>query len=123
MTYRTYVSTTSPSAKTDAFITYRSNSGTNTLNSPKNRAWDGDTASWSSETIRRRNYFQPQSIQNLIRENNAHQIYSVIQTGRKSGMCTMNQSLSELVKNNSISMEEAKRRSQDPDETLRALAR
>lgn len=49
MTYRTYVTATSTTAKTDAFIAYRSNTGTSTLDSPKNRGWDGDTAAWSSE--------------------------------------------------------------------------
>jgi len=49
MTFRSYVSATSASAKTDAFVAYRSNTGTNTLNSPKNRVWDGDTASWGNE--------------------------------------------------------------------------
>ena len=56
------------------------------------------------------------SVRNLIRENNVHQIYSIIQTGRKFGMHTMNQSLSELVKSEVISTEEAHRRSQDPEE-------
>lgn len=37
------------SAKTDAFIAYRSNTGTNRLSSPKSRTWTGSIASWSSE--------------------------------------------------------------------------
>jgi hypothetical protein len=49
MTFRSYVSATSSTSKTDAFIAYRSNTGTNTINSPKNRAWDGDTAAWGGE--------------------------------------------------------------------------
>ena len=49
MTYRSYVNATSASAKTDAFVAYRSNTGTNTVNSPKNRVWDGDTATWNNE--------------------------------------------------------------------------
>jgi hypothetical protein len=49
MTFRSYVSATSTTTKTDAFIAYRSNTGTDTLNSPKNRNWDGDTAAWGGE--------------------------------------------------------------------------
>lgn len=56
------------------------------------------------------------SIQNLIRENNLPQIYSCIQTGRKFGMQTMNQSLADLCNNGEISLEEAYRRTLDRDE-------
>jgi len=59
-------------------------------------------------------------IQNLVRENQVHQIYSLIQTGRKYGMCTMNQSLSELVTSNRITYNEALKHTLD-DEELAAL--
>jgi hypothetical protein len=49
MTFRSYVSASNTTAKTDAFIAYRSNTGTNTTSSPKNRPWDGDTAAWNAE--------------------------------------------------------------------------
>ena len=49
MTFRSYVSASNTTAKTDAFIAYRSNTGTNTTSSPKNRPWDGDTVAWGSE--------------------------------------------------------------------------
>ncbi|HBF67230.1 MAG TPA: type IV pili twitching motility protein PilT, partial [Candidatus Magasanikbacteria bacterium] len=39
---------------------------------------------------------------NLIRENNVAQLKSVIQTGSKEGMMTMEQSVKELVKNKII---------------------
>jgi len=51
MQFRSYVSGTSTTAKTDSFIAYRSNTGTNTTSSPKNRSWDGDTAAWNAEVI------------------------------------------------------------------------
>ena len=51
MQFRSYVPGTSTTAKTDAFIAYRSNTGTNTTSSPKNRPWDGDTAAWNAEVI------------------------------------------------------------------------
>jgi len=47
MTFRSYVSA-SPTGKTDAFIAYVSNTG-NLSSYPKNRLWDGDTASWGGE--------------------------------------------------------------------------
>jgi hypothetical protein len=49
MQFISYVSATSESSKTDALIAYRSNTGTNTLSSPKNKIWTGDSASWSGE--------------------------------------------------------------------------
>ena len=49
MTFRSYVSATSTLAKTEAYIAYRSNTGLNLLNSPKERLWNG-TAWSSSET-------------------------------------------------------------------------
>ena len=62
-------------------------------------------------------------IQNLIRENQVHQIYSLIQTGRKYGMCTMNQSLCDLVARGQISYEEALTHTQDEQELTSLLRR
>jgi twitching motility protein PilT len=57
------------------------------------------------------------AIKNLIREDKAHQIYSVMQMGQStSGMQTMNQSLYSLYSRRMISKEEAVNRSQEPDE-------
>jgi len=56
------------------------------------------------------------AIQNLIRENHIHQIYSLIQTGRKYGMQTMNQSLCDLVTNRTISVDEALKHTLDEQE-------
>ena len=49
MTFRSYVSSTSTTTKTDAFIGYRSNTGTGLLSSPKNRNWNGNAVAWGGE--------------------------------------------------------------------------
>ncbi|HOJ10474.1 MAG TPA: type IV pilus twitching motility protein PilT [Clostridiales bacterium] len=46
------------------------------------------------------------AIRNLIRENKTHQIFNAIQTGSKSGMKTMDNSLIELYRANRISFDE-----------------
>lgn len=60
------------------------------------------------------------AIKSLIREEKLHQIYSVIQTGQREGMKTMNQSLSELYLKKLINYEEALSRTLDP-QGLRTL--
>jgi Tfp pilus assembly ATPase PilU len=47
------------------------------------------------------------AVANLIREAKTFQLPSVIQTGKKYGMCTMNESLMKLVYDSRISLEEA----------------
>jgi twitching motility protein PilT len=59
----------------------------------------------------------------LIRENNTHQLYSLMQTGRSCGMKTLNQSLVELVQQKKVSMETAIRRSPNATEFERLLYR
>jgi len=61
------------------------------------------------------------AIRSLIRDDKIHQIYSVIQTGGRLGMRTMNQSLAELVKARKITEEEALSRSTDYEEMRRLL--
>ncbi|MCX7702858.1 MAG: type IV pilus twitching motility protein PilT [Planctomycetota bacterium] len=61
------------------------------------------------------------AIRSLIRDDKAHQIYSVIQTSSKLGMCTANQSLAELVRAHKITKEEALAHSTDPEELKRLL--
>lgn len=63
------------------------------------------------------------AIRNMIRENNLHQIYSVIQMGRKYEMSTMNQSLSYLCEQKVITVEEATKRSNDIAEFLSLVKR
>ncbi len=47
------------------------------------------------------------AVSNLIREAKTFQLPSVIQTGKKYGMCTMNESLMSLVRDETITLEEA----------------
>jgi twitching motility protein PilT len=61
------------------------------------------------------------AVRALIRDDKAHQIYSIIQTGGKFGMKTMNQSLVELVTRGIITREEAFNRSTDPDDLGRSF--
>jgi twitching motility protein PilT len=63
------------------------------------------------------------AVRSLIREQKIHQIYSVIQTGQKEGMRTMNQSLFELYQQRVISLEDALGRSGDPDDLMRLMNR
>ena len=55
----------------------------------------------------------------LIRESKIHQLYSIIQTGQKEGMQTMNQSLYLLHQKNLITYEEAFARTMDIDDLSR----
>jgi len=59
----------------------------------------------------------------LIRDDKAHQIYSIIQTSRKIGMQTMNSSLAELTRAGQVTAEDALERSSDPDELKRLMHR
>jgi twitching motility protein PilT len=61
------------------------------------------------------------SIANLIRERKVFQIPSIIQTGRKAGMCLMNDSLFKLVKDGLITPEEAVAKANDKSAMLGAL--
>jgi twitching motility protein PilT len=47
------------------------------------------------------------AVKSMVRESKIHQVYSVIQTGQKDNMQTMNQALFELCKTGHISEEEA----------------
>lgn len=47
------------------------------------------------------------AVSNLIREGKTFQLPSIIQTGKKYGMCTMNESLMALVTDDTITLEEA----------------
>lgn len=63
------------------------------------------------------------SIRNLIRENNLPQIYPVIQMGKKYGMITLNQYLSHLCKKDIITVEEAKKHSNNATELMSFISR
>jgi twitching motility protein PilT len=53
------------------------------------------------------------AVANLIREKKTYQLPSVIQTGKKYGMCTMNESLMNVVEEGFVSLEEAYGKSVD----------
>ena len=63
------------------------------------------------------------AVRSLIREQKIHQLYSVIQTGQKEGMRTMNQTLYEHYVNRVISLDDALARSTDPDDLMRLMNR
>jgi len=63
------------------------------------------------------------AVRSLIRDDKAHQIYSIIQTGGKEGMRTMNQSLFQLYQANIISYDEALTHTTDPDDLKRTFQR
>jgi twitching motility protein PilT len=61
------------------------------------------------------------AIRNLIRENKTYQISSIIQTGSRSKMHTLDQSLASLVDRHLIDHEDARARAKDPLEFDRLL--
>ena len=63
------------------------------------------------------------AVKALIRDDKAHQIYSIIQTGGKQGMQTMNHSLADLVRTNQITYEQALQHTSDVEDLQRTLAR
>jgi twitching motility protein PilT len=63
------------------------------------------------------------AIRALIRDDKAHQIYSIIQTSGKLGMQTMNQALGELVRRTVITYDQALNHSSDLEDLKRTLAR
>jgi twitching motility protein PilT len=54
------------------------------------------------------------AVGNLIRENKTFQIRSVLQTGVSQGMCLLDSSLADLVKNKVITREEALKHADEP---------
>ncbi|MBI2931422.1 MAG: type IV pilus twitching motility protein PilT [Planctomycetes bacterium] len=63
------------------------------------------------------------AIRSLIRENKAHQVYSVIQTSGKLGMKTMNQSLYDLYKAGHLTYEDALQVSSDQEDLKKTFQR
>ena len=61
------------------------------------------------------------AIRAVIRDEKIHQIYSLMQAGKKHGMQTMNDSLQVLYMQGTITLEEALKRSGDQNELLRAV--
>ena len=67
--------------------------------------------------------FLDDAIRNLIRQGKIEQVYSYMQTGTRRGMQTMEQSLTELVQKQIISIPEAVGRSSRPEALVSALER
>ncbi|MCI0558502.1 MAG: type IV pilus twitching motility protein PilT [Nitrososphaera sp.] len=63
------------------------------------------------------------AVRSLVREQKVHQIYSLMQTGQRDGMRTMNQTLYELYTQRVITLEDALGRSSDPDDLTRLMNR
>ena len=61
------------------------------------------------------------AIRAVIRDEKIHQIYSLMQAGRKHGMQTMNDALQMLYISGEITLEEALKQSSYPTEFLRAV--
>ena len=61
------------------------------------------------------------AIRAVIRDEKIHQIYSLMQAGKKHGMQTLNDALQVLYMKGEITLEEALKRSSDPTELLRAV--
>lgn len=61
------------------------------------------------------------AIRNLIRENKTYQISSIVQTGMRLGMQTLDQSLANLVRGQIVSHEDAIAKAKDPGEFERLV--
>jgi twitching motility protein PilT len=61
------------------------------------------------------------AIRAVIRDDKVHQIYSLMQAGKKHGMQTLNDSLASLFMRGEVSLEEVLKRSADPNELLRTV--
>ncbi|RKX24397.1 MAG: type IV pili twitching motility protein PilT [Candidatus Zixiibacteriota bacterium] len=63
------------------------------------------------------------AIRALVRDDKVHQMYSMIQSGQKYGMKTMNQSLAELYQSGKIAINDAMNYSQNTEELGEMLSR
>jgi len=63
------------------------------------------------------------AVRALIRDDKVHQVYSILQTGGRLGMRTMNQALHELVRANLVTLEEAMQSTSDPEDLKRLFQR
>ena len=61
------------------------------------------------------------AIRALIRDDKIHQIYSMMQSGKKYGMQTMNDALYNLYMSKSVALEEVLRASHDQAELMRMV--
>src|SRR5690349_16584290 len=63
------------------------------------------------------------AIRALIRDDKIHQIYSLMQSGKKYGMQTLNDALYQLYMNRDVALDDCLRVSGDPNEFLRMIGR
>jgi len=63
------------------------------------------------------------AIRALIRDDKVHQIYSLMQSGKKFGMQTLNDALYQLYVSRQVSADECVRASSDPNEFLRMIGK
>ena len=61
------------------------------------------------------------AIRACIRDDKVHQIYSILQAGKKHGMQTLNDSLRELYLQREVTIDECLKRSPDPNEFLKSV--
>ena len=61
------------------------------------------------------------AIRACIRDDKVHQIYSIMQAGKKHGMQTLNDALRELYLQREVTLEECVRASSDPNEFLKSV--
>jgi len=61
------------------------------------------------------------AIRACIREDKVHQIYSIMQAGKKFGMQTMNDALGQFYMQREVALDECVKRSSDPNELLRMV--
>jgi twitching motility protein PilT len=59
------------------------------------------------------------AVRACIRDDKVHQIYSIMQAGKKYGMQTLNDALYQLYVGGEVTLEEALQHSSDPNELLR----
>jgi twitching motility protein PilT len=62
------------------------------------------------------------AVRNLIRENKTYQIGSIIQTGARQKMITLDNSLANLVERDLVNREDARERAKDPNEFERLIS-
>ncbi len=61
------------------------------------------------------------AVRSCIREDKIHQIYSIMQAGKKHGMQTLNDALYQLYVQREVSLEECLKHTSDPTEFLRMV--
>jgi twitching motility protein PilT len=61
------------------------------------------------------------AIRACIRDDKVHQIYSIMQAGKKHGMQTLNDALRELYLQREVTLEECVRASSDPNDFLKSV--